>query len=131
MSGGFFSDHFLPASMRLKLCYERFSPSSEIFFDAPSANTLIKRCLKSVRLERGGCGRYTFYMKEEKVIQLDPDILGGTPVFSGTRVPIKSLFDHIEGGDSIDDFLEGFPSVRRDQVIALLEISQERVLQPA
>ena len=100
-------------------------------FYAPSANTLIERCLKSVRLERGRCGRYTFYMKEEKVIQLDPDILGGAPVFSGTRVPIKSLFDHPEGGDSIDDFLEGFPSVRRDQVIALLQISQERVLQPA
>jgi uncharacterized protein (DUF433 family) len=70
-------------------------------------------------------------MKEEQVIQTDPEILGGTPVFTGTRVPIRSLFDHLEGGDSIDDFLEGFPSVRRDQVIALLEISQERVLEPA
>jgi uncharacterized protein (DUF433 family) len=70
-------------------------------------------------------------MKKEEVIQSDPEILGGTPVFSGTRVPIRSLFDHLEGGDSIDDFLEGFPSVRRDQVIAVLEISQERVLEPA
>jgi len=70
-------------------------------------------------------------MKKEEVIQSDPEILGGTPVFSGTRVPIRSLFDHLEGGDSIDDFLEGFPSVQRDQVIALLEISQERVLEPA
>ena len=70
-------------------------------------------------------------MKEEEIIQSDPEILGGTPVFTGTRVPIRSLFDHLEGGDSIDDFLEGFPSVRRDQVIALLEISQERVLEPA
>ena len=63
-------------------------------------------------------------MKKEEIVQLDPDILGGMPVFSGTRVPIKSLFEHLEGGDSIDDFLEGFPSVRRDQVIALLDISQ-------
>jgi len=66
-------------------------------------------------------------MKEEKIIQSDPEILGGTPVFAGTRVPIRSLFDHLEGGDSIDDFLEGFPSVQRDQVIGLLEISQELV----
>jgi len=66
-------------------------------------------------------------MKKEKIIQSDPEILGGTPVFAGTRVPIRSLFDHLEGGDSIDDFLEGFPSVQRDQVIGLLEISQELV----
>lgn len=70
-------------------------------------------------------------MLEKEIINADPEILGGTPVFSGTRVPIRSLFDHLEGGDSIDDFLEGFPSVRRDQVIALLEMSQARVLEPA
>jgi uncharacterized protein (DUF433 family) len=70
-------------------------------------------------------------MKAEELIQTNPEILGGTPVFSGTRVPIRSLFDHLEGGDSIDDFLEGFPSVRRDQVVALLEMSQQRVLEPA
>jgi uncharacterized protein (DUF433 family) len=67
----------------------------------------------------------------DEVIYSDPEILGGTPVFCGTRVPVKSLFDHLEAGDSIDDFLEGFPSVRRDQVIALLEISQARILEPA
>jgi uncharacterized protein (DUF433 family) len=70
-------------------------------------------------------------MSDNKIIDSNPEILGGTPVFRGTRVPIKSLFDHLEAGDSIDDFLDGFPSVRRDQVIALLEISQERVLEPA
>jgi uncharacterized protein (DUF433 family) len=70
-------------------------------------------------------------MKEDEIIQYDVEILGGTPVFAGTRVPIRSLFDHLEGGDSIDDFLEGFPSVRRDQVIALLEMSQSRILEPA
>ena len=79
-----------------------------------------------------GAGHGTLWlMKENEVIHSDPEILGGTPVFRGTRVPIRSLFDHLEGGDSIDDFLAGFPSVRRDQVIALLEISQERVLEPA
>jgi uncharacterized protein (DUF433 family) len=64
-------------------------------------------------------------MDQKQIIHSNPEILGGTPVFSGTRVPIRSLFDHLEGGDSIDDFLEGFPSVSRDQVIALLEMSQE------
>jgi len=58
----------------------------------------------------------------------DPEILGGEPVFKGTRVPVKSLFDHLEAGDSIEDFLEGFPSVRREQVIALLEESKAHAL---
>lgn len=51
----------------------------------------------------------------------DPDILGGVPVFKGTRVTAAALFDYLEGGDSIDDFLMDFPSVHREQVIALLE----------
>ena len=55
------------------------------------------------------------------VVTQDPEILGGEPVFAGTRVPAMSLFDHLEAGDSIEQFLEGFPSVKRDQVIALLE----------
>jgi uncharacterized protein (DUF433 family) len=60
-------------------------------------------------------------MKKQSVIHSDPAILGGTPVFVGTRVPVQSLFDHLEGGDSIDHFLEGFPSVKREQAIAVLE----------
>jgi uncharacterized protein (DUF433 family) len=70
-------------------------------------------------------------VKLESVIRSDPDILGGTPVFLGTRVLVQSLFDHLESGDSIDEFLEGFPSVRRDQVIAVLEESRKELLQPA
>ena len=70
-------------------------------------------------------------MSKDEIINSDPEVLGGEPVFKGTRVPIKSLFDHLEAGDSIEDFLEGFPSVQREQVIALLELSQERVLEPA
>lgn len=61
----------------------------------------------------------------------DPEILGGTPVFAGTRVPVQSLFDHLAAGDSIEDFLEGFPSVRREQVVAVLEESRQAILQPA
>jgi uncharacterized protein (DUF433 family) len=63
-----------------------------------------------------------------KVIMQDPEILGGEPVFKGTRVPVKSLFDHLEAGDSIEDFLDGFPSVKREQVIILLEESKAHAL---
>ena len=58
----------------------------------------------------------------------DAEILGGTPVFVGTRVPVQSLFEHLESGDSIEDFLEGFPSVKREQVIAVLEASRQQLL---
>ena len=62
------------------------------------------------------------------VVSQDPEILGGEPVFTGARVPVKSLFDHLQTGDSIEQFLEGFPSVRREQVIALLEEAREHAL---
>ena len=58
------------------------------------------------------------------VVIQNPEVLGGEPVFAGTRVPAKSLFDHLEAGDSIEQFLEGFPSVKREQVITLLEESR-------
>ena len=67
-------------------------------------------------------------MKCEGVIHSDPEILGGTVVFVGTRVPVQSLFDHLEAGDSIVDFLEGFPSVRREQVLAVLEEFRRELL---
>ncbi len=57
--------------------------------------------------------------------------MGGTPVFAGTRVPVETLLDYLEGGQSIDDFLEGFPSVGREQVIAFLEETKARVLAEA
>jgi len=67
-------------------------------------------------------------MKQVGEIVSDAGILGGTPVFRGTRVPVQSLFDHLEAGDSIDEFLTGFPSVRREQVIAVLEESRQQIL---
>ena len=70
-------------------------------------------------------------MKLAGIIHSDPEILSGTPVFVGTRVPAQSLFQHLEAGDSIDDFLEGFPSVRREQVIMALEEFRKELLQPA
>jgi uncharacterized protein (DUF433 family) len=55
------------------------------------------------------------------IISASPEIMGGTPVFAGTRVPVQTLLDYIKAGESIDDFLDGFPTVTREQVIALLE----------
>lgn len=60
-------------------------------------------------------------MKTNTVIEKNPGILKGTPIFKGTRVPINSLFDYLECGDSIDDFINDFPTVTKDQVIELLE----------
>lgn len=62
-----------------------------------------------------------------KVINIDPEIMGGTPVFFGTRVPIKNLFDYLESGDSIEIFLEDFEGVSRDQVKKVLELSQKLI----
>lgn len=56
-----------------------------------------------------------------KVINVDKEILGGTPVFDGTRVPIKNLFDYLETGATIDELLDDFPSVKREQIIRLLQ----------
>lgn len=64
----------------------------------------------------------------KKIISSTPDVMGGTPVFAGTRVPVQTLIDYIEGGDSIDDFVDGFPTVKREQVIAFLEEAKKRML---
>lgn len=61
------------------------------------------------------------------VIHSDPEILSGTPVFIGTRVPVQSLFDYLEGGDTLDEFLRQFPSVRREQATAVLDRERGRV----
>jgi uncharacterized protein (DUF433 family) len=63
--------------------------------------------------------------KKEPVIHSDPEIHGGAPVFVGTRVPVKNLFDYLEAGDSLDDFLKSFPSVTREQAVAALELARE------
>ena len=63
------------------------------------------------------------------VIHSDPEIMGGTPVFVGTRVPLQNLIDYLEGGESIEDFLDGFPSVKREQVIAVIEAAKIKILE--
>ena len=67
----------------------------------------------------------------EPVISRNPAVMGGTPVFAGTRVPVQTLLDYLEAGDSIDDFLEGFPSVQREQVILFLEAAKDRLVATA
>ena len=59
------------------------------------------------------------------VIHSDPEILGGTPVFVGTRVPAQTLFDYLEGGETLDEFLHQFPSVKREQALAALEMARD------
>lgn len=66
-------------------------------------------------------------MELSAVCHSDPETLGGTLVFNGTRVPVRSLMDHLSAGESIEDFLEGFPSVRREQVLALLKAFAEQL----
>lgn len=64
----------------------------------------------------------------KRVINLDKEILGGTPVFMGTRVPIKNLFDYLEEGQSIEEFQDDFPTVKRDQIEKILELSHKLLI---
>jgi uncharacterized protein (DUF433 family) len=62
-------------------------------------------------------------MDVQEIITVDPDILGGQPVFKGTRVPVESLFDHLEAGVSLNNFIDDFPTVRMEQAVSLLSIA--------
>lgn len=64
-------------------------------------------------------------LSASSIIHSDPDILGGIPVFAGTRVPVKTLLDYLKAGDPLDEFLDHFPSVSREQAIAALELAKE------
>jgi uncharacterized protein (DUF433 family) len=67
-------------------------------------------------------------MKVEDLIEVDPEKMSGTPVFHGTRVPINHFIDYLEGGDSLDVFLNDFPTVKREQALGVLELMRERLL---
>lgn len=69
-----------------------------------------------------------FMLTNNQIISSSPEVMGGTPVFAGTRVPIQTLLDYLKAGESIDDFLEGFPTVAREQVIALLEEVERQLI---
>jgi uncharacterized protein (DUF433 family) len=67
-------------------------------------------------------------MKVKEIIEVDPEKLGGTPVFTGTRVPIRNFFDYIEGGENLETFIDDFPTVRREQALGLIELLKKRLL---
>ena len=70
-------------------------------------------------------------MTPNPVVSIDSEVMGGTPVFVGTRVPIQSLFDYLEGGETLDEFLRQFPSVSRKQTVAALEIARDSIISSA
>ena len=70
-------------------------------------------------------------MKSKDLITVDPDILGGTPVFKGTRVPVKTLFEHLEDNYTLDEFQECFPSETREMACRVLEFSESALVSPA
>ena len=67
-------------------------------------------------------------MSHSVIITASPDVMSGTPVFAGTRVPVQTLVDYLKAGESINDFLEGFPTVKREQVIAFLEAAEAQIV---
>ncbi|MEH2142308.1 DUF433 domain-containing protein [Nostoc sp.] len=67
-------------------------------------------------------------LKNSSIISASPEVMGGTPVFTGTRVPVQTLLDYLMAGESIDDFLDGFPTVTRKQVLAFLEEAGRQVI---
>ena len=72
--------------------------------------------------------RRTVFLMTKPLITCSPEVMGGTPVFAGTRVPVQTFLDYLEAGETLDDFLEGFPTVSREQVVAFLEEAKERMV---
>jgi uncharacterized protein (DUF433 family) len=66
---------------------------------------------------------------QNSIVNKDPEILGGTPVFTGTRVPVRILFEHLEAGERLDDFLDSFPTVTRDQATQLLDLAMKQIIE--
>ena len=69
----------------------------------------------------------TLIMDLKNLINIDPELLGGQPVFAGTRVSVESLFDHLEAGISLDEFLDDFPTVSKQQAVAILDIANKLI----
>ena len=88
----------------------------------------VRHTLSLQRPDRSPVCSVTRMTRLSDIVRCDPDVLGGTPVFAGTRVPIQSLFDYLEGGETLDEFLRQFPSVKRDQTIAALDFARATLL---
>jgi uncharacterized protein (DUF433 family) len=67
-------------------------------------------------------------MQLREIVHSDPEIMSGTPVFVGTRVPVRSLFDYLEGGETLDEVLDQFPTVKREQAVAALDVARATLL---
>lgn len=81
---------------------------------------------------RGRLLWYISFMNSEElkgIVHSDAEIMGGTPVFVGTRVPLQNLIDYLEGGESVEDFLDAFPAVRREQAVAVIEAGKLKILE--
>ena len=91
------------------------------------ASTLFNDALQLPERERAELAS-RLLAQNSSVVTADPNVMSGAPVFKGTRVLVQTLIEYLEAGDSIDDFLEGFPSVDREQVIGFLEETKARVL---
>src|SRR5881392_3174405 len=96
---------------------------------APAQRGECRRSRRGARqLAKPPKGAYLSSMSHN-VIARSPEIMGGAPVFRGTRVPVQTLLDYLEAGDSIDEFLKGFPSVTREQVVTFLEQAKDRLVE--
>ena len=95
----------------------------------PTTRDSRRRRIPTLPVRIGLC--YNATMKANAVVVIDPEIMSGTPCFAGTRVPARTLIDHLEAGDSLNDFLEDFPTVTREQAIAFLEEASKRMLAAA
>jgi uncharacterized protein (DUF433 family) len=117
-----------PATVRLSELPSRGRVPSQISVSGSVSGSLLGR-ISGMGIQAGHLSlplRYTVVMASTNdVIVKDPDILGGTPVFRGTRVPLQALLDSLEGGETLEEFLEGFPTVTREMAIAALEDAQQ------
>jgi uncharacterized protein (DUF433 family) len=98
-------------------------------FDPGHVHQLLPDCKRLRKITSARTLRYSCTLRDiitfVEVIVKNPAILGGTPVFRGTRVPLQALFDYLEGGDTLEEFLDGYPSVSREMAIAALEEAKE------
>jgi uncharacterized protein (DUF433 family) len=88
-------------------------------------------CHQQIQLTAGSSAGYCYPMAASDLITIDPEILGGTPVFKGTRVPVKTLFEYLEDDYTLEEFLECFPSVTREMARRVLERSEAALVSPS
>ena len=117
-----------PCSLRARSVGRRGCFSRGDATDPPAADRWIWALGDGAGREYNGGGRRNATTATSSVVHTDPDILSGTPVFVGTRVPIRTLLDYLEAGDPLDEFLEDFPSVTREQAVAALRLARQMLV---